>query len=82
MRNQLLQSSLKEVGLERNIDILIPSGRLEFFIWLIISECTDNAVMIAWRGLQLYQLGRNIIQPTNVDSIRYNDHLDFSSYSF
>ena len=38
--------------------------------------------MIAWRGLQLYQLGRSIIQPTNVDSIRYNDHLDFFSYSF
>ena len=31
MRNQLLQSSLKEVGLERNIDILIPSGRLLFY---------------------------------------------------
>lgn len=49
---------------------------------LVYRECTDNAIMIAWRGLQLWRAGRNIIPVNMIDTIRYDDHLDFSPFLF
>lgn len=43
--------------------------------------CTDNAIMIAWRGQQLLEQGRSIIPFDQVDRVRYNDKLDFDLYS-
>ena len=43
--------------------------------------CTDNAVMIAWRGQQLFEQGRSIVPFDQVDKVRYNDKLDFALYS-
>ena len=37
--------------------------------------------MIAWRGQQLFEQGRNIISYDQVDRVRYNDKLDFDLYS-
>ena len=50
-------------------------------IFFICRVCTDNAIMIAWRGHQLLQQQRDVISWEKVQNIRYNDHLDFDLYS-
>ena len=37
--------------------------------------------MIAWRGVQLFKAGRNIVQEEQLEQVRYDDKLDFSLYS-
>lgn len=49
---------------------------------IVCRECTDNAIMIAWRGLQLWKAGRSIIPVNMIDTVRYDDHLDFSPFHF
>lgn len=38
--------------------------------------------MIAWRGLQLWRAGRSIIPVNMIDTVKYDDHLDFSPFLF
>ena len=82
MSNQLLQDTLRELGTKRNIEVIIPSKTLDFFLIVRSRECTDNAIMIAWRGIQLFKSGRNLVYENQFESIRYDDRLDFFPFAF
>ena len=46
-------------------------------MFIILRLCTDNAIMIAWRGHQLLDQNRDIVSFDKVIDVRYNDRLDF-----
>ena len=74
MSNRLLQQRVKEVGELSSLPVFIPprESRIEIF-----RLCTDNAIMIAWRGQQLLDQNRSIVPFDKVMDVRYNDRLDF-----
>ena len=87
MSNKLLRQQLQDLGAKYSIPVYIPPREYvsiehevipSFFIRRV---CTDNAIMIAWRGHQLLQQQRDVISWEQVQDIRYNDHLDFDLYS-
>lgn len=77
MSNSSLQAALRTLGEKRGVDVFIPplSSRLEDS--LMSRLCTDNAAMIAWRGMQLFKSGRSIVREDALGSVRYDDHLSF-----
>ena len=81
MSNQLLQQQIQESGGKHHLSVFIPPRELTWCWWMMDRVCTDNAIMIAWRGQQLFEQGRNIIPYDQVDRVRYNDKLDFDLYS-
>lgn len=61
MSNQLLRERLQAFGEEHQMEVLIPPLACVWKRGVRRRECTDNAVMIAWRGLQLWEAGRSIV---------------------
>ena len=81
MSNQLLQQQIRELGNRRHLSVFIPPRESMQCLVMMRRVCTDNAIMIAWRGQQLMKQGRDVIPFDQVDQIRYNDKLDFDLYT-
>ena len=81
MSNQLLRERLQAFGEEHQMEVLIPPLACVWKRGVRRRECTDNAVMIAWRGLQLWEAGRSIVPYQEVDAVRYEDRLPFERMS-
>ena len=81
MSNQRLRERLQAFGEEHQMEVLIPPLACVWKRGVRRRECTDNAVMIAWRGLQLWEAGRSIVPYQEVDAVRYEDRLPFERMS-
>ena len=79
MSNRLLQQRVREVGKQNALPVFIPPRECEIGLFITSRLCTDNAIMIAWRGQQLIDQNRSIVPFDRIMDIRYNDRLDFLS---
>ena len=77
MSNRLLQQRVKEVGELSSLPVFIPPRESRIEIFITSRLCTDNAIMIAWRGQQLLDQNRSIVPFDKVMDVRCNDRLDF-----
>ena len=82
MRNSSLQAALRTLGEKRDVDVFIPPLSLRREDSLRSRLCTDNAAMIAWRGMQLFKNGRSIVREDALWRVRYDDHLSFSEITW
>lgn len=71
MCNQALRSSLKEFAESKKYSISIPPPKY----------CTDNAVMIAWRGLQLLSSeSSHVVSQNDIPHLRFDPKLEFDMF--
>lgn len=77
MSNRLLQQRVRETGELFSVPVFIPPKEYRSGMFIILRLCTDNAIMIAWRGHQLLDQNRDIVSFDRVMDVRYNDRLDF-----